>query len=158
MKIQIEDASYLIMGPAALGMVFGAFLIGQYGKKSSLTKTINVGITLAALSLILLFLVESFGGAFLAIFLFVLFGFANALVNIPANTILQSATPDEIRGRVYGVLSSLIGGAAILPVAVTGLAADFFGTAKVALGVGILLLFYAIYRILKGRYNGITNY
>ncbi len=153
LMIDVQDASFTILGPAAIGMVIGALLVGQFGRKVSRKTLINLGIILAGTLLLSLATIVRFKNLPLAIALLFLLGGANALVDVPANTTLQANAPEDVRGRVYGVLTSLVGGAAILPVMVTGLLADLFGIGKVMFMMACLILFYGIYRSLKDRYN-----
>lgn len=153
LQIEIEDASYAILGPAAIGMIIGALLVGQFGRNLSRQNLINLGIILAGFLLFLLATIVRFRNLPLAVLLLFFLGGANALVDVPANTNLQENAPSQVRGRVYGVLTSLVGGAAILPVIITGLAADIFGIGKVILAIASLVLFYGIYRVVKERYN-----
>lgn len=153
LEVEVKDASYLIMGPAAIGMLMGALLVGQFGRKTKRTYLINLGIILAGMVLFLLSTIVRFKNLPLAIILLALLGGANALVDVPANTNLQQNAPAEVRGRVYGILTSLVGGAAILPVMITGLAADLFGVGKVIFGIASIIFSYGIYRIFKERYN-----
>jgi MFS family permease len=158
LAIEIEDASYLIMGPAAIGMVIGALLVGQFGRRFTKQNLINLGIILTGILLFSLSLDVRFRGLLAAVVLLFLLGAANSLVTVPANTSLQEDAPSQFRGRVYGVLTSLVGGAAILPVMITGLAADIFGIGKVIFGIASLILGYGVYRVVKQRYNlGIRN-
>ncbi|MHB8460003.1 MAG: MFS transporter [Candidatus Limnocylindrales bacterium] len=62
-------------------------------------------------------------------------GIAYAAVAISAQTQLQEELPEDIRGRVYGVLFSLISVASFIPVIVVGPIADLVGTTTVLLGV-----------------------
>lgn len=153
LAIDVEDASLAILGPAAVGMIIGALLVGQFGRGVARKKLINLGIILAGGLLLALAIIARLTNLPLAMTILFLLGGANALVDVPANTSLQENAPADIRGRVYGVLTSLVGGAAILPVIVTGLAADLLGVGRVIFIIASLILFYGIYRLVKERYN-----
>ncbi|MFH0863930.1 MAG: MFS transporter [Candidatus Gottesmanbacteria bacterium] len=159
LQIDVADASYTILGPAALGMIFGALLVGQFGRKTEKSKLISWGIFSAGLFLFaLVFIIVKARNLYLAVTILFLIGAANALIDVPANTNLQEHAPAELRGRVYGVLTSLVGGAAILPVIFTGVAADLFGIEKVIFTISILILLFGIYRLSKERYNRNVKY
>jgi MFS family permease len=66
-------------------------------------------------------------------------GVAYAVVAIPAQTQLQEDLPEEVRGRVFGVLNMLVSVASFLPIIIVGPIADFVGTSRVLLVVGILV-------------------
>jgi MFS family permease len=153
LKIQLEDASYIIMGPAAIGMVVGCLLVGQFGRHQDKKKLITVGIIFAGLTLFALSAMFRLKNLPLA-FLFLLgLGGANALIDVPANTTIQENASEELRGRVYGVLASLVGGAAILPVIITGVMADLLGIGKTIFLIACLISAYGINRLMKARYN-----
>ena len=78
-------------------------------------------------------------------------GFATSLVFVPANTILQEETSDEVRGKVYGVLNTFIGIMSIIPVVVVGGLADLIGVKAVITGTGIAVLLVAVIRIITDR-------
>jgi len=82
--------------------------------------------------------------------LFFLLGFANSLLDVPANSLLQEEAKGSMRGRVYGMLTSTIGGAGLLPVILGGILADFAGVGMVIFGLGCIILLYGIYRM---KYN-----
>jgi len=76
-------------------------------------------------------------------------GVAYASVAIPAQTELQEVIPEEVRGRVFGILNTLVSIASFLPIIVAGVVSEAVGTAPVLLaaaglvglsGVGSILL------------------
>ncbi len=146
LDIEIKDASFLIMGPAAVGMVVGAAAIGNFGRNLEKKNLINWGVLSAGLFLIFLSAIVRYTHLWLAVVSLFMLGAANSLIDVPSNTLLQENAPANLRGRVYGVLTSLIGGAAILPVGLAGVAADFFGVGKVIFTVGTIIILYGAYR------------
>ena len=58
-------------------------------------------------------------------------GIAYAFVAIPAQTQLQEDLPEEVRGRVFGVLNMLVSVASFLPILIVGPIADVLGTTVV---------------------------
>ena len=66
-------------------------------------------------------------------------GAAYAAVAISAQTQLQEDLPPDVRGRVYGVLFTLISVASFVPIIVVGLLADRLGTTVILLGVAAIL-------------------
>jgi len=60
-------------------------------------------------------------------------GIAYAFVAIPSQTQLQEVIPADIRGRVFGVLNTLVSIASFLPIILVGPLADLIGTAMVML-------------------------
>jgi MFS family permease len=66
-------------------------------------------------------------------------GISYAVVAIPAQTQLQEDLPEEVRGRVFGVLNMLVSVASFLPIIIVGPISDFFGTSPVIFSVGLLV-------------------
>jgi MFS family permease len=67
-------------------------------------------------------------------------GVAYAAVAIPAQTQLQEDLPEDVRGRVFGVLNMLVSVASFLPILVVGPIADLLGTTIVLVFVAILII------------------
>jgi len=79
-------------------------------------------------------------------------GIAYASVAIPAQTQLQEDLPEEVRGRVFGVLNMLISTASFLPIIIVGPIADLLSTTAVVLVVAIAI---TISGILSAAYRRI---
>ena len=162
--LKMTDASVLILGPATLGMIIGALFVGNYGDRYRKRQLISGGLYMAGIFLLLVsilarsrhyvtvhtlaehvFSVSVTQGLLpLSIICFFFLGFGSGLIDVSCNTVLQEQTSEKLRGRVYGILASLIGGVAILPVIVSGVLADIFGIGKIIFGMGVLLLLMAI--------------
>ncbi|MEK7165881.1 MAG: MFS transporter [Patescibacteria group bacterium] len=165
LNIKLTDASLLILGPAATGMIVGTLLLGSMGNKYRKRTLINTGILLSGIILVLVSLIVSgqhserlsllFENIFsvslrsgmltVAIACFFLLGLANSFIDISCNTVLQESTKERMRGRIYGILSSLIAGAALIPVMLSGFLADLFGIGQILLGLGAFLLGFGVY-------------
>ena len=153
LQIEIKDAPFIILGPAALGIILGALMIGNLGKNFKKEALVNLGILMAGIFLLSLSALSRYAYLWLAVLSLFFLGAANSLISVPSNANLQEKTPEKLRGRVYGILTSLVGGAAILPVVMVGLAADLFGVGKVIFTIAIIILGYGVYRVSKRRYN-----
>ena len=147
MRVNINQASVFILGPAALGVGLGAVIVGQWGRRFGKEHLINFGILGAGLGLILL--PASLFFSILAIFLFFLIGLFNSFVDVPSNTTLQEESDDNVRGRVYGLLTAFGGAAAILPVSVIGILSDAIGIKETIILVGIIIVSYGVLRLRK---------
>jgi MFS family permease len=66
-------------------------------------------------------------------------GISYAFVAIPAQTQLQEELPEDVRGRVFGVLNMLVSVASFLPILIVGPIADLIGTTLVLLLVAMLI-------------------
>ena len=165
--IPIVDLPLLFVAPAALGVVVGAGIIIHYFHKTSKDKLITIGVFLSSISLMLLpygskvasrdfvqtlnlYLPNylTIDTMHIVIILAFLLGFSNSLVFVPANTILQEKTTEAFRGKVYGFLNTFVGLLAILPIIIVGSLADLIGVSVVIVGIGALLLFLGIFRLI----------
>jgi MFS family permease len=68
-----------------------------------------------------------------------LVGVAYAVVAIPSQTQLQEDLPEDVRGRVFGVLNMLVSIASLLPIIVVGPISDVIGTPTVILVIAVLV-------------------
>ena len=66
-------------------------------------------------------------------------GIAYGFVAIPSQTQLQEDLPEEVRGRVFGVLNMLVSVASFAPILIVGAIAGWIGTTAVFLLVGLLV-------------------
>jgi MFS family permease len=66
-------------------------------------------------------------------------GFAFAVVSISSQTQLQEDLPEDVRGRVFGVLNMLVSIASLAPIIVVGPLADVVGRDPVILAVGVFV-------------------
>ncbi|MBI5019685.1 MFS transporter [Candidatus Gottesmanbacteria bacterium] len=166
LRIDIRDASLLIVGPTILGILSGALWVGNRGYRYSQNILMNIGVTAAGLILITTSAVFAATNTLwftlvprhvvnvLALGLFYLLGIANSLLDVPSNTMLQKEAEGDMRGRVYGILSASIGGAGILPVVVSGLLADLIGVGNVIFILGLIVLTYGVMRSIRSRKQG----
>lgn len=159
LHIRVESLSWILLAPAAIGMGLGAFVLGSYGKKFNHKMLSASGFILSSLIFFLLPLgnkIQSLDfvrglNVFLpsifditTLHIVVVFatvaGFANSLIFIPSNAVLQTETSERMRGRIYGFLNALIGAVSLLPVALAGGIADLLGVGSVITFVGVLML------------------
>ncbi len=170
--IDLTDASVIIMGPAVAGLIVGSLILAVFSGRRQQKNTTNIGIIGVGLILFILSLFVRIGNRpnlvarmesivpgniqierlDVAMLLFFLLGAANAAVIVPLNATIQRETADNIRGRIYGVLSALIGGISILPVVGAGTFADMIGVGKTIFGLSIAVLLFGLYRIKNRSY------
>lgn len=167
LKIKVDDFPLLFVTPSALGMIIGAISVGTFLHSVPKQKSATVGVFLAGLAMLCLpygsrvasrdivQTINIYLPAFLTIdilhimvFLAFVLGFANALVFVPSNTLLQEKTTDEFRGKAYGALNALVGVFSLFPIVVVGELADVFGVGSVITGIGIILIFIGLIRVL----------
>lgn len=160
LKIQVEEFPMVFVAPAALGMVIGAIIIVNFLRYRNRSKIITMGIFLSGIAMMLMpygskvasrdfvqflntFLPDITTLHIMALLAFAL-GLANSLVFVPANTLLQEKTPEALRGKIYGFLSTIVGILSILPILVVGGLSDLIGVGAVITGIGITLFFLGI--------------
>ncbi len=155
-----EDFAVVVL-PLGFGIVMGILLLNSYGRYFHRRRVIEggliaLGILLAALSAsgpISRFLqgADRPGGldlsgvtSLLAVVVVIAFfaGIAYGLVAIPAQTGLQEDLPEDVRGRVFGVLGMLVSVASFLPIIIVGPIADVVGTTVVIfiMAVGVMIV------------------
>jgi MFS family permease len=146
--IAAED-TYVILGPATVGAILSAVLLGQFLRNLDRSKLlagslIANGVTLVALAAVPeamrhfpdLQVHNRITGATFSLLIGVEFG----AILIPAITYLMESTSDAIRGRIFALLYMTINGVSALPVLLAAALADNVGTAQVIGGLGVLLL------------------
>lgn len=164
LKVKVENFPLLFVAPAAFGIFLGAISVSLLGKIKKDT-IITAGLFLSAIAMLFLpygskiaarDIVQSINQSLpgilhitayhLVTVIAFLLGFANAFVFVPANTILQENTTDEVRGKVYGVLNTIVGIFSLLPLLVVGSLSDLLGVSTVIIGIGICLFVLGILR------------
>jgi MFS family permease len=154
-----KDTSIIVL-PLGAGIVMGILLLNSYGKFLPRRRVIEGGLILLGIMLALLSIagpisqflqnVDRAGTlldlsavtSLLAIVVFIAFvaGIAYAGVAIPSQTQLQEDLPEDVRGRVFGILNMLVSVASFLPIIIVGPISDLIGTASVMLVVAIAVL------------------
>ena len=127
-----------LLAAGGVGMALGAACLGQFGqnfshRRLSLAGSIGMAAALLGLSIFTQQLLPVLG-------LLVLLGFFGAIVGVPMQTTIQEETPEEMRGKVFGLQNNAINIALSLPLAVTGLAETFLGLRVVFLGLSAVVM------------------
>jgi MFS family permease len=161
-----KDFAVVVL-PLAFGIVTGILLLNSYGRYFPRRRVIEgamiaLGILLAALSAAgpisrLLQRADAAGGidlsaitSLLAVVVVIAFfaGISYGLVAIPSQTQLQEDLPEDVRGRVFGVLGMLVSVASFLPIIIVGPISDFVGTTAVIFVMAIVVLIIGIASVL----------
>lgn len=153
-----EDFVVVVL-PLGIGIVMGILLLNAYGRLLPRRRVIEGGLIALGIFLVVMALsgrISNFLAvsatrtglpdlslltSLLSIVVAVAFfaGIAYAAVAIPAQTQLQEDIPEDVRGRVFGVLNMLVSVASFLPILVVGPIADTVGTTVVLFLVGGLI-------------------
>lgn len=144
LRIEVNQFSIFFVAPAAIGMIMGALFIGNFFHGKSKHNMMTAGIFISSLAIIILSFITSeniFGIKPINLVMIIAFvlGFANALVFVPSNTILQEETASHMRGRTYGLLSSVVGIFSLFPIILAGGLADLVGVPNVLIGIGVII-------------------
>ena len=156
---------WLVVLPIGLGVVTGILALNSWGASLPRRRLIEGGLfgVGAALAVpisraisdgaqLLGELPLDVGASTLATVIFVAYfaGVAYGLVAIPAQTALQEELPEEVRGRVFGVLNMLVSLGSFVPIIAVGPIADAVGATNTLLGVGVVIVLVAIASIVRG--------
>jgi MFS family permease len=165
--LDAKDFAVVVL-PLGFGIVTGILLLNAYGRYLPRRRVIEgglivLGVLLAALAMAgpisrLLQRADGPGGldlsgvtSLLAVVVLIAFfaGIAYGLVAIPSQTQLQEDLPEDVRGRVFGVLNMLVSVASFLPIIVVGPISDLIGTTAVIVVVAIAVLLAGLASVLR---------
>ncbi len=142
-----EEDFFFVMGPAGMGAVMGILFLNAYGKRIPRRLVIDIGLVAMGATLVALAIVKPVVGFLspamqpieqslpqalapiisliaIVVVIAVTAGVEYAFVAIPSQTALQEELPVGVRGRIFGILNTLLSVASFLPVIAAPLAAD----------------------------------
>jgi MFS family permease len=132
-----------LLAAGGVGMGIGALGLGYIGKMLSHERLAMFGSIGTAVALIgMSAFTNSLTWTVLSI---MLMGICCATVAIPMQTTIQSETPPEMRGKVFGLQNNAVNIALSLPLALTGVAETVFGVPNVLRGLAALVLLITWY-------------
>jgi MFS family permease len=132
-----------LLAAGGVGMAIGAVLIGLFGQRFSRSQLSLYGsIGMAAALAVLSFFTQQF---WLTLLILVFLGLFAAIVGIPMQTAVQEETPEEMRGKVFGLQNNAINIALSLPLALAGVAETFLGLKVVFVGLAVLTIVGGIF-------------
>lgn len=82
-----------------------------------------------------------------------LLGISTAFIAIPTQTILHTEINSEVRGKVFGILFTLLSTASALPVLIAAWGAEFLGIGRIIFLIGLPVLLFGIYKLIRYRKN-----
>lgn len=154
-----------------IGMVFGALLVGNYLRKIEKHLLVYIGIFICGASLlmfsllplipqavvfqfnaksVLMLYLDKFDLTYPMLYSYVVatfIGLSTAFVAIPTQTILHTEIDPQVRGKVFGILFTLLSTASTLPVLITAWGAEIFGVAKMIFVIALPVLFFGVYKL-----------
>ena len=161
----------LIVLPLGLGIVMGILVLNSYGKYLPRRHTIDAGMIVMGVLLVLLACANPISGfledravssglaearrvvSLLSLVMSIAFlvGAAYVVVAISAQTQLQEDLPEDVRGRVFGVLGMLVSIASLAPIIIVAPLADLVGREPVILTAGVIVFSWGVASILSRR-------
>ena len=148
-----EKNVVVLVGPAGIGVVVGLGALNAIGGRLEPMRAIGIGLLVTAGALMVLALQRPLAVVFrtatgpneafpffvavVSLTAFV-FGIAYAFITVPSMTRLQSELHDDIRGRIFGVLNTLVSVFSFLPLLLVGPVADIYGVAPVFFGAAVV--------------------
>jgi MFS family permease len=131
-----------LLAMTGIGLALGALAMAQLGERFSRRMLATTGMGTIAFSLVLLGQLR--GSLVLTLLLCVLLGLGAALLAIPAQTTIQVDTPEDQRGKVFGLQNNLINIALSLPLALAGTVVSRYGLLPVLWGLAAIALVAAL--------------
>jgi hypothetical protein len=157
-----ETDFFFIMGPAGLGAIVGILFLNSYGKSIPKRLVIDIGLVAMGLTLVALAIVQPastlFGAAVapigevlpnalrpllsiiaVVVVIAVFAGLEYAFVAIPSQTALQEELPADVRGRIFGILNTLLSLASFVPVLLAPAIADVINLFVPGIGIPVVM-------------------
>lgn len=127
-----------LLASAAVGLAIGALGVGNFGQRFpnrilASVGSIGMAVALLGMSFFTQHLIPT-------LLLIGILGFCAALVAIPMQTTIQAETPEELRGKVFGLQNNAVNIALSLPLAVTGIAEAYVGLRVVFLSLSAIVV------------------
>jgi hypothetical protein len=159
----------LIVLPLGLGIVMGILVLNSYGKYLPRRHTIDTGMIVMGSLLVVLAWASPIAGflqdralssglaeasravSLLSMVMAIAFlvGAAYVVVAISAQTQLQEELPEDVRGRVFGVLGMLVSIASLAPIIIVAPLADVVGREPVIFMAGVVIFLWGIASIVS---------
>lgn len=163
---------FFIMGPAGLGAVVGILFLNSYGKDIPKRLVIDIGLVAMGITLVLLAIVKPVSTVFspatgpiedavpalaplisllaVVVVISVFAGLEYAFVAIPSQTALQEDIPADVRGRIFGILNTLLSVASFLPVILAPAVADILDIFFDGTGIPVVMGFLGLITLWAG--------
>jgi MFS family permease len=160
------DKAVTIFAPVGVGAILGLRALPMIAARYGKNRTVIIGMVGMSLSVIAIGAVgpiarllhatqdlssDGAGGLSILVLLTMAFagpmGFAYALVNAPAQTVLHERAPAEVRGRVFAAQVVLANAVGILPLIAAGSVADIYGVSPVLFAIAGVMLTIAAFSV-----------
>jgi predicted MFS family arabinose efflux permease len=132
----------ILLAASGVGLALGALAVAQMGDRFNRRLLGSSGLGVVACCLVLLGQVR--GHLVPTLALCALLGVGAAVLAIPAQTTIQEDTPEEQRGKVFGLQNNLINIALSLPLVLAGAVVSRYGLLPVLWGLAAIALLTAL--------------
>jgi MFS family permease len=172
LQLQPKDF-FFIMGPAGLGAVIGILFLNAYARKVPKRLIIDIGLLAMGVTLVGLAVVKPISGfvspavhpleanlpqllspivSLIAVVVVIALtaGVEYAFVAIPSQTALQEELPADVRGRIFGILNTLLSVASFLPVIIAPAAADILNILFPGAGIPVVMALLGAATLIAG--------
>jgi len=126
-----------LLAAGGVGLAAGALLVGHFGQRF-LKRYLSLWGTLGMASC-LIGLAWTTQQLWLSLALLVVLGLCGAFVGIPMQTLIQETTPEDMRGKVFGLQNNVVNIALTLPLALASVVETALGLSNVFIGLGVLV-------------------
>ena len=131
-----------LLAMSGLGLAIGALAVAQLGQGLNRRRLAATGLGTIGWSLVLLGQLR--GNLVLTLLLCGMLGVGSALLAIPAQTTIQEQTPEDLRGKVFGLQNNLINIALSLPLVLAGAVVSRYGLLPVLWALAAIALLAAL--------------
>ena len=125
-----------ILSAGGVGMAIGAALLGNWGQRIPTARLSLLGSL--GMAAALLGLAGATQQLWLALVMTALLGVFAACIGIPMQTIVQAETPEDMRGKVFGLQNNATNIALSLPLVLASAAEEWLGLPTVFLGLAAI--------------------
>lgn len=166
LQISASDASYVLIIPLGVGIVTGGLVLSRFGRRIVRRRLVGQAIVFSGLVLFIVGIAPVISPAIRHFpqpqplpFLYqiqlskiliagsFLVGIAMVSILVPSQTVLQENTPEEDRGKVFSILGVAMSGLSLIPVLLSGILADAFGTTPIFIGFGIVIFLVGFFAL-----------
>lgn len=136
-SINAQQFGFLIAS-GGVGLGLGAAILGQWGQNFRSMRLSFWGFIILAIALVAL----SFSDRYLisALLAMAACGGCAATIYVPMQTTVQAETPEEMRGKVFGLQNNAVNIALSLPLALAGVAQSLWGLRPVLWGLAVFAI------------------
>jgi len=131
-----------IMSAFSVGMLIGALLVGNLGKRIPVGKSITLGILISGFFFSMFALSKNI---FNSLILAAMFGFSFAAPKVYGITVIQNLVPDSIRGRIFSIQMLLTNIMFPLSFLLSGWLGEKIVVSWILFGCGLLMIANGIY-------------